>query len=314
MLQPSTRDGGSWKLGFGLLSTLNVAQNMVGHGHETCRISPKSVSAQARLAYLDAGPLFNSIIADDWDLYRGSLLDDVNIWRGRAAELLRIRHRIGHCRRPHADDLNRVEQMLRDLEPGAFRAISAYNEQITPDSKLDDPFVAAWCRHEHDDASRLIDHALNQYDIAMRIAYSRRPWTPARESGRPVSGTEGHFWHVGFIFRGGSPLDIRRYWNDHAESHHASQLVYLTATDPFYVEFSFSAVDDPIELSDEVGRIFDRIITNRDRSWSDTELDAAVARRENWKRKHEDLDARVQVATAWSIVNRTTTPIALFGA
>jgi hypothetical protein len=35
---------------------------------------------------------------------------------------MRIRHRIGHVRRPHDDDLNRVEQALRDLEHGAFVA------------------------------------------------------------------------------------------------------------------------------------------------------------------------------------------------
>ncbi|MEE9416051.1 MAG: hypothetical protein V3V01_12275 [Acidimicrobiales bacterium] len=109
-------------------------------------------------------------------------------------------------------------------------------------------------------------------------------------------------------------MDLRGFWKDHTDSGFELQVVYLTATDPFYVEFSFSAVDDPEKLSDEVGRIFDRIITNRDHNWLDTDLESAMRRNDQWKRAHQDLDARVQVATGWSIVDRTTTPITLFGA
>lgn len=273
-----------------------------------------SPDTQARLAYLDAGPLFNSVIADDWHLYAKSLVDDVNIWRGRAKELLRIRHRIGHCRRPHTDDLNRIEQLLRDLELGASRAISAYNEQDTPELDLDDKFVAAWCRHEHEDAQRLVTHVLRQYDIAIRVGYSRRPWAAPLQPKQPVSGTEGYLWHVGFIFRGGQPLDLRSYWADHSSSSPESLLVYLTASNPFSIEFSFAAVDDSDQISDEVGRIFDRVVGNLDRSWRDPDIETAIKRTEAWKREHQDLDARVQVGTAWSIVDRTTVPITIFNA
>ena len=273
-----------------------------------------SPDAQARLAYLDVGPLFKDVIPDDWSLYSGSLVDDINVWKGRAAELLRIRHRIGHCRRPHPDDLNRVEQLLRDLEPGAFRAISSFNDQFSPDRDSDDAFVAAWCRGEHRDALRLVDHADNQYEISLRVAYSRRPWAQPLESGQPVSGSEGYLWHVGFIFGGRRPLDLRRYWSQHVGSTPDSRLVYLTALNPFQVEFSFAAVDDASETADEVGRIFDRILTNRVVSWEDEDPGDGIERIERWQRSHKDLDARVQVATAWSIVDSSTTPIILFGA
>src|SRR5467141_404559 len=83
--------------------------------------------AQARLAYADVSHLFN-IIKDDWPLFEDALLKK-EVWAGRTVELSNIRNRIGHCRRPHVDDLSRLEQTLRDLEGGTFRAAAAFNRQ-----------------------------------------------------------------------------------------------------------------------------------------------------------------------------------------
>lgn len=73
--------------------------------------------AQAVLAYTDASGLFE-IMEAHWSLFEGALLEK-GVWSGRTVELRNIRNRIGHCRRPHADDLARLEQTL--ARPGGRR-------------------------------------------------------------------------------------------------------------------------------------------------------------------------------------------------
>ena len=81
--------------------------------------------AQNLLAYADASVLFQ-LTLDHWTLFEHALLAK-NVWAGRIEELKAIRNRIGHCRRPHADDLARLAQTLRDLNGGAFAATAAFN-------------------------------------------------------------------------------------------------------------------------------------------------------------------------------------------
>ncbi|MBV9142357.1 MAG: hypothetical protein JO115_15835 [Pseudonocardiales bacterium] len=93
------------------------------------------------LAYLDASRLLQ-LIDDNWKLFE-PVLPTREVWAGRKAELLSIRNRIGHRRRPHRDDLRKLEQTLRDLEHGAFQAVTAYNRLWDID-RLDqaDPIVS----------------------------------------------------------------------------------------------------------------------------------------------------------------------------
>ena len=86
--------------------------------------------AQAALAYADAADLFR-VIDTNWKLFESSLLAH-SVWSGNVVQLLSIRNRIGHCRRPHMDDLSRLQQTLRDMEAGAMTAVSSFNRQFRP--------------------------------------------------------------------------------------------------------------------------------------------------------------------------------------
>lgn len=70
------------------------------------------------LAYLDASRLF-ALIDDNLELFE-PILPGRDTWTGRRPELLSIRNRIGHLRRPHKDDLRKLQQTLRDLEQGGI--------------------------------------------------------------------------------------------------------------------------------------------------------------------------------------------------
>ena len=79
------------------------------------------------LAYLDYSQLL-TVIAEHDDQLRYALLEFMS-WDGQQEELKQIRHRIGHMRKPHPDDLGRLEQTLPDLKRGAFIACASYNKQ-----------------------------------------------------------------------------------------------------------------------------------------------------------------------------------------
>src|SRR5687767_4748423 len=116
---------------------------------------------------MDASLLFR-LIDNEWAIFSHALLEQ-DTWKGRRAELLGIRNRIGHLRRPHRDDLSRIEQTLRDLEVGAVRAVYAYNrDRFLSEIDAADPLVSDWFHKGHRDA-RLIDHAARKYDMGIEF-------------------------------------------------------------------------------------------------------------------------------------------------
>ena len=262
-----------------------------------------SPDANDQLAYMDASALLN-LIEDEWAIVGGALLAK-SVWPGRMDELRNLRNRIGHCRRPHSDDLARLEQMLRDLEPGALRALSAYNCLEVPSGTLGDPLVEAWVKGTHQVARRLLKHAASQYEVSFRLRYSLRPWLDPPGLGC-LSGQAGVLWHALWTSRR-TPIDIERLWTDYPLDR-VSHLVMLTASTPSHVGISFSAVDDPGEVADAIGVCFDGILTSLDRSGDYDRQEARL------KGLRQHLDSRVQVQSSWSIVDGSTVPISIFGA
>jgi hypothetical protein len=89
-----------------------------------------SADAGELITYADLSDLFG-LIEDRWELFE-RLLPPLRRWQGRSDELQELRNRNAHCRRPHQDDLARLEQNLRDLEDGAWRFYASYLETRTP--------------------------------------------------------------------------------------------------------------------------------------------------------------------------------------
>jgi hypothetical protein len=268
-----------------------------------------SPDAELLLSYLDVFDLFD-LIDEHWDLFKASLIDK-EVWPGRTKELRQIRHRIAHCRRPHVDDLSRIEQFMRDLEQGAFRAVTAFNDQAVPNSELDDPVVAGWRRCEHADARRLVEHAESNYEVYFSLAFSRRPWAEPYRRGASISGRPGYLWHANFILHG-EGLEVPELWNDYylARPTTKNSIVYLCTESPSAVDISFAAVDDPDRIADSIGNCFDSVLNASRVGWqADTSEDGF----EKWAERAKKLDPRVQVSTAWASVGASMTPITLFG-
>lgn len=262
-----------------------------------------TADAQDRLAYTDASVLFK-IMQDHWNLFENSLLPK-NVWAGRIEELLAIRNRIGHCRRPHADDLVRLEQTLRDLDGGAFIATSAFNRQWRADENWTDAVVDGWVSTHHNDAVRLVEHADRQYETTFELRYSRRPRCESSSGKQTISGVPGHVWHAFWYFRGGRSFDLRSFWRDVAR--YRDTILMVCADSPSSIDVSFSAMDDPKTIADAIGLCFDAALYCIGRGSASDDYT-------QWRERYAELDPRVQVVTPWSTIDESMHGVSVFSA
>ncbi len=255
-----------------------------------------------RLAYLDATPLFE-LASKHWDLVGYALIDPLSTWDGLRPQLAKIRHRIGHCRRPHGDDLARLEQVLRDLEIGVARAAGSFTSHHDCDGLTSALPVAGWIRKEHADARRLVDHAQDQYEVTFRLSMSHRPWLGPST----LAEGSGHLWHARWHFFGGSGLpNLAGLWDDVKDLVDAD-LIYLSAYSPSWIEASFHSVDNGARVADLIGCMFDHLLT-----WRAPRLDESIY--ESWTERNSEIDQRIQILSPWSLYDPTMRPITYFGA
>ena len=109
---------------------------------------------------------------------------------GGAEEVKPIRHRLAHCRRPHNDDVARIEQLLRDLEPGACSFLRSYAQWGKVSLNATDPVARAWigldCPEAHD-----VKRGRNNKGIEFTLCACALLGAPDSEN---VTGTPGWFW------------------------------------------------------------------------------------------------------------------------
>jgi hypothetical protein len=254
------------------------------------------------LAYTDASVLF-SLTLDHWDLFKEVLLPK-NIWAGRIEEFRAIRNRIGHCRRPHADDLVRLEQTLRDLNGGAFKAVSAFNKQGTASEEWTDVITDEWVRERNADTG-LIKHAQRQYDTIFKLKWSRRPWaTKLPIHQKTINGVSGYIWHAFWYFRGGRSFDLEKFWKE--IDYWRAPILLVCADYPSSISVSFSVMEKPEDVNDAIGRCFDAALYSLGRgARSDANL---------WRERYNEIDPRVLVFSPWTLVDESMHGISMFGA
>jgi hypothetical protein len=266
-----------------------------------------SPDATYPLAFVDVYQLFE-IIDKEWHLFEPSLIGQRE-WHGRVDELRKIRHRMAHCRRPPGDDLNRLDQTLRDLEKGAYRALTSFTNKWRTYPGLDEPLVAAWIDGGHDRYG-IVEHAAASYQTRFSIWGSQRPWARPRPDGDKISGTPGHLWHA--MWSGGNgPLRLREWWEDsYLDVNDWRELIVYVCTDgPGDLSVSFAAVDDPTAIANAIEYCFEAILHHQEHGWPGT-----LEESEAWCRRYDDLDPRVQVGTQWVTTEEWRGPISIFGA
>ena len=78
-------------------------------------------------SYLQLSNLANTI-SSNWRLFE-LYLPPKKIWDAKLLEVKQIRHRVAHFRLGHEYDLNRVDQLLRDVDQGFWWVCTSYNEE-----------------------------------------------------------------------------------------------------------------------------------------------------------------------------------------
>ncbi len=284
------------KFGASWTSVLDPDVVAAVEGHRS-RVGPDDANPLAQLSYQQ----LVAVIDEHWDVMSYAL-PTRRAWTGRQEELEQIRGRLGYLRRPHADDLGRVEQTLRDLEHGAFVAVDSYTHRWRPKlGNHKDVVTQDWIAGKHLSASRLLsDHVERDYGSLM-VQMSRRPWI----SGVPddLSNAPGILWHAEVFLRQRyvEPSDL---WSALTDRKLRELLVHITM-DPFQVGFTFSAVDDEGAVSDSIGRAFDTVLSVSHTGRPQDDFRAYQARAQR-------LDFRVQSGTGWTI--GASAPMVTFGA
>jgi len=257
--------------------------------------------SESTLAYFDYSRLLK-LIQERWDLFENTLISRAS-WEGRQSDLSPVRNRIAHARRPHRDDLGRIEQTLRDLERGAFIAVATYNDRWRPDdTDSKSAIVSGWIQGEHQTARRLLDHAQRQYETTLQLRQSFRPWGRAPDGATTAS---PKLWHADFLM-GGRSVDVGKLWREIAERELARLAIHV-AVDRYSVGFVFSDNDDPEQIADAIGEAFDAVLLSRSLSDDRPSWDAET-------KLAAEMDFRIKVDTAWNIIDSTTLPVSMFSA
>jgi len=173
------------------------------------------------MATLESDPLwfisFDSLLAivcDEqlWPLFETYLIAK-RLLEPRLEEIMLIRNRIAHCRSLHADDLNRLQLLLRDLDGGFWRFCISYKDThpfITTDDRSDPVFQQFADREE-------VRYMETEPGMNVTVQYSVRPSADAE--GARASG-KGKLYHFTF-----SAVDNQRTMDypqilEHTKAHH----------------------------------------------------------------------------------------------
>lgn len=284
-----TRFGPSWPEEVGERALIRAAADQVNR-------YMASADAEDLLSYVDASRLFR-VIDGHWELFEPVLLPQVR-WQGQIDTLSPVRHRIAHCRRPHPDDVPRIEQALRDLEGGARTFYLSYAQTAHRLRNREDPLVDAWVRRRHESAARLIEHCEQNYDTRFQLGYSVRPWAEGPEQDAEVSGSEGVIWHATW-FVGSRAILPERLWKRLGSQ--TKDLILHLLVDDMSLTATFTGLEPAAEVADAIGDIFDTLIVTSRPFRSTGGTDAADAEGERMRTSVDRLPPKVQYQSALSM-------------
>jgi len=255
------------------------------------------------LAHLDVRRLF-LLLTEHWSATRHGIGLSPTTWNGRVEELSAIRNRMAHGRRPHSDDVLRIEQTLRDLEVAARSTLQAYVTCSSVDPSLPDPVADAWVRLQHPNA-HLVEHGRRNKGIYFELQHCVLPW--ALNLG-PASGTPGQFWAMQVVCDD-RHIDIADFVAESAVEVSTRWIGHILSPSPTCLVVTFPMVDDPSDVSDAIGRCLEAAFSSAIPGREPGERVAAL-------RKVRSYDSRIDIEGLLSVLwgLSMADPIKLFSA
>jgi hypothetical protein len=169
------------------------------------------------------------LISDNWNLFR-LYLQPQTIWQAKLEEVSQIRNRVAHFRRGHSDDLQRVLQLLRDVDHGFWVFCTSYNSSEPALPASDNPVTAKFLDQDPMPWREIspkkwmrIGHAAPDLIVGVTVETLRRPWVnaPAKLADR----AEGYLYNVHLSARDSRRFDYRQFLK--ATRHLHCRLVHL---------------------------------------------------------------------------------------
>jgi len=170
-----------------------------------------------------------AVISGEWRLF-DPFLPPKPLWEAKLEEVTQVRHRVAHFRRGHRDDLQRVTQLLRDLDHGFWSFCTSFNDPQPVLPQSDDPVVSEYLHLDLIPWTQLSDGKWARIGAAhpseplfVTVEVLRRPWATWST---PVAGQPGLVYYVTLHARGDRCLDYRQLL-EHTKATH-QHLIYVS--------------------------------------------------------------------------------------
>ncbi len=164
------------------------------------KLSHMSTSDQLQTSFMQLNDLLKTV-SSNWKLFQ-PYLPPQPIWDAKLLEISQIRHRIAHFRSGHENDLDRVEQLLKDVDKGFWTFCSSYNsddffrpppeDEVLKAFLYLDPFPwtevgeSIWAR---------VGVADSHQPLSVKIDILRREWLESRPPDQ-IAGEYGYLYSV----------------------------------------------------------------------------------------------------------------------
>lgn len=145
------------------------------------------------LSYASLSKL-QSLIELHWDCF-APYLPPADLWVAKLVEVSQIRHRVMHFRAGHADDHQRVLQLLRDIDGGFWHFCTSYNDAQPVLPASDDPVVSHFLPYDPFPWTEVGEKKMDAHRHGRSVARRLRDGgSPAPTLGRVVTSDR---WKVG---------------------------------------------------------------------------------------------------------------------
>lgn len=182
---------------------------------------------QSPLSYLTFSEL-TKLIKNNWNLF-SVYLPPLNLWEAKLEEIVHIRNRIAHYRLVHIDDLDRLHQLMRDIDRGFWEFCTSYNNifPVLPQDK--DPVTKKYVELDPFSPKQIgenewatIGHAPKDMLYIISVNVLKRKWAEASEL---IDGVPGYIYDVTIHIRNERQLDYNNFLSQTKTIH--SELIHI---------------------------------------------------------------------------------------
>ncbi len=196
------------------------------------------------LSYMTFGNLCQTV-TQEWHLFQ-CYLPPKDLWEAKLDEIRQVRHRIAHFRIGHEDDLQRVIQVLRDVDRGFWQFCTSYNAPTPVLPPSDDPVVERFLSLDQFPYSEVekgcwarIGTADPTAIFGMTVEVLNRPWRDQSKVSQTV-GSPGCVYDVTITSRDGRIFDSSQYLQDTEPLH--AHLAHILLVDWGTIRMTIPAV------------------------------------------------------------------------